>query len=176
VPSVLAAPVFLPSFYNGVARTRGNRIAEELRRAPEDPDRSVRGIVRFHLRWAAEDPAALVGLYARRLGRAWYLSSSGRWDRWILILHGPVWLLALAGVALWLRRCRGDPALWTVLAVILYMWAVSALASGLARYSAPLYGLLGLLAALPLLAAAGSSSQAERSRPRSASSRPTSSA
>jgi hypothetical protein len=172
----LAAPVFYASFYNGVARQRGNRIAEELRRSPEPRDKSVAGIARFHLRWLREDPLALAGLYASRLGRAWYLSSSGRWDRWILCLHGPVWLLALAGIALWLRRCRGDPALWTVLAVILYMWAVSALASGLARYSAPLYGLLGLLAALPLLAAAGSSSQAERSRPRSSSSRLTSSA
>lgn len=175
-PAVLAAPVFLPSFYNGVARTRGNRIAEELRRAPEDPDRSVDGIVRFHLRWAAKDPAALAGLYARRLGRAWYLSSSGRWDRWIVTLHSPMWLLALGGMVLWIVRWRGDPTPWLALSVIVYLWIVSALASGLARYLAAIYGLVGMFAGVALMAAAGAVIHAERSRSRSTSSRRISSA
>ena len=44
-------------------------------------------------------------------------------------------------------------ALVFMLAVILYMWTVSALLSGIARYSAPIYGLVGTLAAVPLLPA-----------------------
>lgn len=152
-PAVLAAPVFYPSFYNGVKRSRGNRIAEEMRRAQEPPDRTFRGLVRFHLRWAMEDPVALAGLYARRLGRAWYLSSSGRWDRWIAALHSPLWFLALAGATLWGRRSPRDPALWLVLSVIGYLWLVSALASGLARYLAAVFGLLGMLAGVAALVA-----------------------
>ena len=166
----LAAPVFYVSFYNGVSRQEGNRIAEALRREEEPPDASFRGLVAFHLRWAVDDPVALADLYARRLLRAWYLSSSGRWDRWIVALHAPLWALAIAGLAVWARRARADPALWLVAAVVLYMWLVSALASGLARYSAPLYGLIGLLAAVPLVAAA-QRSQLDRSRPRSPSTR-----
>jgi len=171
----LAAPVFYVSFYNGVARQEGNRIAAELRREEEPPDASFRGLVAFHASWVVEDPLALADLYARRLLRAWYLSSSGRWDRWIAILHAPLWALALAGLAVWVRRAWRDPALWLVPAVVLYMWLVSALASGLARYSAPLYGLIGLLAAVPF-AAAAQRSQWDRSRPRSRSRRRTSSA
>ena len=166
-PAVLAAPVFYPSFYNGVKRSHGNRIAEEMRSAQEPPDRSFRGIVRFHVRWAAKDPVALGSLYARRLGRAWYLSSSGRWDRWIAALHSPLWLLALVGGVLWGRRWRSDPALWLALSVIGYMWLVSALASGLARYLAAVYGLLGMLAGVAALGA----SHALRSRPSSLSRR-----
>ena len=107
------------------------------------------------------------GLYAGRLGRAWYLSSSGRWDRWIAALHAPLWLLALIGGLLWARRSRSDPALWLALSVIGYMWLVSALASGLARYLAAVYGLLGMLAGVAALGA----SHALRSRPSSPSRR-----
>jgi hypothetical protein len=173
---VLAAPVFYPSFYNGVSRQKGNPIAEAQRRGEGPAERSLAGVVRFHLYWAVEDPVALAGLYGSRLGRAWYLSSSGRWDRWIAALHAPLWALSLLGTALWARRSRGDPALWTVVLVILYLWLVSALASGLARYLAPVYGLLGLLAAVPLLPWLPSSSHGERSRPRIPSRRRMSSA
>lgn len=53
----------------------------------------------FHLEWLARDPVALARLYAAKALRTWYLSDSGRWDRWILGLHAPVYGL-LAGVAL----------------------------------------------------------------------------
>ena len=172
----LAAPVFYRSFYNGVKRQQGNPIAVAQRRGEGPAERSLAGVVRFHLYWAVEDPVALAGLYGARLGRAWYLSSSGRWDRWIAALHAPLWALALLGTALWARRSRGDPALWTVVSVILYLWLVSALASGLARYLAPVYGLLGLAAAVPLLPWLPSSSHGERSRPRSPARRRMSSA
>ncbi len=148
---VLAAPIFYKSFYNGVVRQEGNRIAVALERG-EGPRRpSFSGLVRFHLHWLRHDPAALLALYGRRLGRAWYLSSSGRWDRWILLLHAPLLALALLGIVVWTRRAAGDPALWLTVLVIAYMWMVSALASGLARYSAPLYGLIALAAGVAML-------------------------
>ena len=169
---LLAANVFLPSFYNGMARQRGFRIADELRASDERNDRSVRGIVRFHLRWLREDPAALARIYAVKLARAWYLSSSGRWDREIALLHAPFWAFALCGIATWLYRARADPALWFALVVIAYMWLVAALASGLARYTASLYGFIGMLAAVPvLLLLRRGASQADRSRSISVSSR-----
>ena len=83
--------------------------------------------------------------------RTWYLSDSGRWDRAIALVHAPFWLLALAGLALWLRRAPGDPAVWFVVTTIVYFWMVAAAVSGLARYMAPVYGLLGLLAGVALL-------------------------
>ena len=148
---LMAADVFYRSFYNGMARQRGLRIGDSLRESEAPNDNSTLGIVRFHLRWLRDDPLELARIYAVKLVRAWYLSSSGRWDREIALLHAPIWALAVAGALLWARRSRADPALWLTLSVIGYMWMVSALASGLARYTASLYGLLGLLAGLALL-------------------------
>jgi hypothetical protein len=172
VSGLMAAHVFYPSFYNGMARQRGLRIAEELRADERQKDRSLRGVVAFHVRWLREDPVELARIYAVKLARAWYLSSSGRWDREIALLHSPLWVLALCGIAVWLRRARSDPALWLALAVVVYMWFVAALASGLARYTASLYGFIGMFAAVPvLLLARRGSSQGERSRSMSFSSR-----
>ena len=168
VSGLMAAGVFYRSFYNGMARQRGFRIGEELRASDAPNDNSAAGIVRFHLRWLRTDPLELARIYTVKLARAWYLSSSGRWDRVIALLHSPFWLLALGGVAVWLYRARADPALWLALCVVGYMWLVAALASGLARYTASVYGFLGMFAGAAVLAALGrGSSQVERSRPSS---------
>ncbi len=149
---VFAADVFYGSFYNGMKRQKGHRIADELAVSDRSRDRSVRGILRFHARWLVEDPIALISIYGRKLARAWYLSSSGHWDRAIALCHAPLWLAALVGFGLWLRRAPRDPALWFSLLVIGYMWVVSALASGLARYLAPIYGFLGIAAGIAVMA------------------------
>lgn len=148
---VFAANVFYGSFYNGMKRQTGLRIADELAASDRPGDASVCGILRFHARWLFEDPIALASIYGHKLVRAWYLSSSGRWDRAIAICHSPLWLAALAGFGLWLRRSPRDPALWLSLVVIGYMWVVSALASGLARYLAPTYGFLGIAAGVTVM-------------------------
>jgi 4-amino-4-deoxy-L-arabinose transferase-like glycosyltransferase len=148
---LMAANVFYRSFYNGMARQRGFRIGDEVRISDAPNDNSVRGLVRFHLRWLREDPVALARIYAVKLTRAWYLSSSGRWNRHIAVLHAPIWVLSFAGAVAWAARARADPALWLALSVIGYMWLVASLASGLARYTASLYGLLGMLACVPVL-------------------------
>lgn len=148
---LMTAPVVYYAFFDGIRRHRGFEVSDALRADPDPPPESLAGVVEFHREWLARDPLALAELYVVKLVRAWYLSDSGRWDRWILILHAPIWLLALAGLVRWLRTERRDPALWLVLSVVLYMWLVSAAVSGLARYMAPVYGLLGLLAGVALL-------------------------
>jgi 4-amino-4-deoxy-L-arabinose transferase-like glycosyltransferase len=161
---LMAANVFYRSFYNGMARQRGFPIGDSLRESDAPNDNSALGIVRFHLRWLRDDPIELARIYAVKLARAWYLSSSGRWDREIALLHLPFWALAVAGAVLWARRSRADPALWLTLSVIGYMWVVSALASGLARYTASLYGLLGTLAGVTLLVIARTLSRSQAAR------------
>jgi hypothetical protein len=148
---LMAANVFYRSFYNGMARQRGFRVGDEVRASDAPNDNSALGLVRFHLRWLRDDPGALARIYAVKLTRAWYLSSSGRWNRHIAALHAPIWGLAIGGVMLWIARARADPTLWLALSVVGYMWLVASLASGLARYTASLYGLLGMLAGVPLL-------------------------
>lgn len=143
---VFAAPVVYYAFFDGIRRHDGFTVSEALRRDPDPPPLSFEGVVEFHREWLARDPLALGKLYAAKAARTWYLSDSGRWDRWIVALHAPLWLLALAGAARWLRRAPRDPALWIVLIVVVYFWGISASVSGLARYMAPVYGLLGLLA------------------------------
>jgi hypothetical protein len=150
---VFAAPVVYYAFFDGIRRHDGFEVSEALRRDPDPPPLSFEGVVEFHREWLARAPAALARLYAAKAARTWYLSDSGRWDRWILGLHAPLWLLALAGAGLWLGTARRDPALWLVLTTVLYLWAISASVSGLARYMAPVYGLLGLLAGVALLRA-----------------------
>jgi len=148
---VFAAPVVYYSYFDGMRRHEGFEVSDALRNAPEPPPMSLEGVVELNVEWLRRDPVALAKLYAVKIVRTWYLSDSGRWDRWILILHAPWWILALAGAARWWRRAPGSPALLLVLLVIGYMWGVSALVSGLARYMAPVYGLLGLLAGVALL-------------------------
>jgi 4-amino-4-deoxy-L-arabinose transferase-like glycosyltransferase len=150
---VFAAPVVYYAFFDGIRRHDGFEVSEALRRDPDPPPLSFEGVVEFHREWLARDPAALARLYAAKTVRTWYLSDSGRWNGWILVLHAPIWLLALAGAGLWLRAAPRDPALWLVLTTVLYLWAISASVSGLARYMAPVYGLLGLLAGVALLRA-----------------------
>lgn len=148
---VFAAPVVYYAFFDGIRRHDGFEVSEALRHDPDPPPLSFEGVVEFHREWLARDPLALARLYATKALRTWYLSDSGRWDRWILGLHAPIWLLALAGAGLWLRRSPRDPAIWLVLTTVVYLWAISASVSGLARYMAPVYGLLGLLAGVMLL-------------------------
>jgi hypothetical protein len=145
-----AAPVVYYAFFDGIRRHDGFEVSEALRADPSPPPLSFQGVVDFHRYWVSKDPVALLRLYAVKAVRAWYLSDSGRWDRAIVLTHLPLWLLALAGLARWLRRRPLDPALIFVVAVILYLWAVSAAVSGLARYLAPAYGLISLLAAVAL--------------------------
>lgn len=152
---VMAAPVVYYAFFDGIRRHDGFEVSEALRADPDPPPLSARGVADFHREWLARDPVALAKLYAVKLVRTWYLSDSGRWDLWILLLHAPLWLLALAGVVRWLRADPRDPALWLVLSVVLYLWLVSAAVSGLARYMIPVYGLLGLLAGVTLVGRRG---------------------
>lgn len=150
---VFAAPVVYYAFFDGIRRHDGFEVSEALRRDPDPPPLSFEGVVDFHREWLARDPAALARLYAAKALRTWYLSDSGRWNGWILALHAPIWVLALIGAALWLRTSPRDPALWLVLTTVLYLWAISASVSGLARYMAPAYGLLGLLAGVAVVEA-----------------------
>ncbi len=146
-----AAPVVYYAFFDGIRRHAGFTVSDALRHDPDPPPQSLRGVVDFNLEWLARDPLSLATLYGAKLAKTWYLSDSGRWDLWILVLHMPWWILAVAGGVRWLRRSRRDPALWLVLGVVAYMWVVSAAVSDLARYMAPVYGLLGLLAGVALL-------------------------
>jgi hypothetical protein len=148
---VFAAPVVYYAFFDGIRRHPGFEVSDALRADRDPPPLSFAGVVELHREWLARDPLALARLYAVKLVRTWYLSDSGRWDRWILLVHAPIWLLALAGAARWLRAAPRDPALWLVLSVVVYLWLVSAAVSGLARYLAPVYGLLGLLAGVALV-------------------------
>lgn len=164
---VFAAPVVYYAFFDGIRRHDGFVVSEALRRDPDPPPLSFDGVVELHREWLARDPLALAKLYAAKALRTWYLSDSGRWDGWILALHAPLWLLALAGAGRWLRRSPRDPAFWLVLIVIVYFWGISASVSGLARYMAPVYGLLGLLAGVAVAGVAprrfqGGASAADR--------------
>jgi hypothetical protein len=131
-----------------------NSLSARLVKPDSPPPLSFDGVVEFHREWLRRDPGALARLYGAKIVRTWYLSDSGRWDRAIALAHAPLWLLAIAGLGIWLRRRPGDPALWLVAVTILYFWAVSAAVSGLARYMAPVQGLLGLLAGVALVALA----------------------
>lgn len=142
---LLAAPVFFYSFVDGMARHPGNRVSDWVREHRSELPLNLDTVVEINRRWLREDPAALLRLYVLKAARTWTLSDSGRWDRAILLLHLPWWLAGIAGLAVWLRRARGDPALLLVLVVLVYMWGVAAVASGLARYMAPVYGFLGVL-------------------------------
>lgn len=146
---VFTAPVVFYAYVDGMARHPGNRVSDWVRAHRAELPPSFDAVVEINAKWIREDPGSLLRLYAIKTVRTWYLSDSGRWDGSIALLHAPWWLAALAGIGLWLRRSRGDPgdpALIFVLLVLLYMWGVSALVSGLARYLAPVYGLLGLAA------------------------------
>lgn len=148
---VFGAPVVYYGFLDGIKRHGGNPVSEWVEEHYGELDQSFSTVVEINLTWLKQDPAALARLYAAKFVRSWYLSDSGRWDTAILLLHAPIWILALIGLTIWLRRAPNDPSLLLILAVIGYMWTVSAILSGLARYSSPLYGLLGLLACVPLV-------------------------
>jgi hypothetical protein len=148
---VFTAPVFYYAFVDGLARHPGNRVSDWVRARRDDLPLTFDTVVEVNAKWLREDPAALVRLYAIKAMRTWYLSDSSRWDRAILLLHWPWWLGAVAGLVVWLRRSRRDPALLLVLLGVLYLWGVAALVSGLARYMAPVYGFLGLLGGVAAL-------------------------
>jgi len=152
---VFAAPVVYYAYFDGMRRHPGFEVSDALRADPDPPPLSLEGVVDFNRTWLRRDPWALAKLYAVKIVRTWYLSDSGRWDGWILLLHAPWWLLGLAGAWRWGRRVPRDPALWLILLVVTYLWAISAAVSGLARYMAPVYGLLGLLAGVALLPLVG---------------------
>ena len=148
---VFAAPVVYYAYFDGMRRHPGFEVSDALRADPDPPPLSLDGVVDFNREWLRRDPWALAKLYGIKIVRTWYLSDSGRWDGWILLLHAPWWILALLGAWRWLRVAPRDPAFWLVLLVVVYLWGISAAVSGLARYMAPVYGLLGLLAGVALL-------------------------
>lgn len=132
-------------YFWSVKRQTGNKISDWLGGHYEEPQRTFKGVVDFNLRWLKEDPAALFELYLLKAIRAWYISESGRWDKFLLITHLPFWIFALLGVWRWWRRAPADPACIFTLMVILYMWAVSAIAGGIARHTNFIYGFIGIL-------------------------------
>lgn len=132
-------------YFDGVKRHPGNRVSDWLREHHQEPKRAFQGVIDFNLTWLKKDPVALAELYALKFVRAWYMSDSGRWDKPTLFLHFPLWIFALLGVWRWRKTARCDPAYVFILLIILYMWTVSAVLSGIARYSAPVYGFIGLL-------------------------------
>jgi len=158
---VFTAPVLYYAFIDGLPRHPGNRVSDWAREHRAELPLTFESVVNINTRWLREDPGALLRLYALKVVRTWYLSDSGRWDRAILLLHLPWWLGAVFGLGLWyrrlgsragvLRRIWTDPALVFLVLTVLYMWGVSALVAGLARYMAPVYGLLGLAAGLAVL-------------------------
>jgi hypothetical protein len=148
---IATMPTVYKSYFDSFKRHRGNPVADTLLRHYDDPERSLGGVLAFNAEWLRRDPTALAGLYLRKFAKAWYMSDSGRWDVPTLLLHLPYWLLALAGIWKWRRRERRDPAWLLLLAVIVYMWSVSAVMAGIARYSAPLYGCIALFAGVALL-------------------------
>lgn len=146
-------PTMYQSYFDGFKRHAGNRVVDELMQEYDKPERSMKGVIDFNLGWLRKDPAALLSLYGLKFVRAWYMSDSRRWDMPTLLLHLPIWILALIGLARWRRVARGDAAYVLLLAVILYWWTVSAVMGGIARYSASLYGLIGIFCGVALLPA-----------------------
>ena len=149
---VFTAPVFFYAYVDGLARHPGNPVSDWVRSHRDELPLTFDTVIEVNARWLREDPGALLRLYVLKAVRTWYLSDSGRWDRVIVVLHAPWWLGAVAGLGLWFRRRWKDPALWLVALVLVYMWGVSASVSGLARYMAPVYGLLGLAAGVMVVA------------------------
>jgi hypothetical protein len=145
---VFTAPVFFYAYVDGLARHPGNPVSDWVRSHRKELPLTFETVVDVNARWLRENPGALLRLYALKAVRTWYLSDSGRWDRIIAGLHAPWWLGSVVGLGLWFSRRREDPALLFVVLVVLYLWGVSALVSGLARYMAPVYGFLGLAAAV----------------------------
>lgn len=169
---VFTAPVFFYAYVDGMARHPGNPVSDWVRSRRDELPLNFDTVLEVNARWLREDPGALLRLYAVKAVRTWYLSDSGRWDRVILALHAPWWLGSVVGLVLWLRRRKRDPALLLVVLVLAYMWGVSALVSGLARYMAPVYGLLGLLAGVAAVTAVewrraptGGSEESDAGRP-----------
>lgn len=148
---ITAYPSIYASYFWSVKRQTGNKISDWLCRHYEEPQRSLKGVVDFNLKWLKKDPAALFELCLLKTIRAWYISDSGRWDKFLLITHLPFWIFALLGVWRWCQRVPADPACIFILIVILYMWAVSAIAGGIARHISFIYGFIGMLDAVFLL-------------------------
>lgn len=144
-------PSLYMSYYWGVKRQADSQIGRWLNEHYDEPDRSFEGVIDFHLKWLKEEPTALVELYALKFVRAWYISESGKWDMAILFVHLPFWILAILGWWQWRRNIRKDPARLLILLIIGYMWIVSAIIGSIARYSAPLYGFIGLMAGVWIL-------------------------
>jgi hypothetical protein len=139
------------AYYYGLTRHHGNRMSDWTREHYQEPERSLNGAIVYNLTWLKRDAVAWLELYVLKFVRAWYMSDSGRWNTPILVLHLPLWILALAGVRSWHRTARGDPAYLFTLLFVAYMWGVAAIVDGIARHFATVYGAVGLLAGVGLL-------------------------
>jgi hypothetical protein len=144
-------PSIYLTYFSGIVLHPGNRVSDYVRLHPIKDGFTLHTVIDFNLKWLREDPLALIELYVLKFVRSWYISASGRWDTAILILHAPLWILALVGLVQWRKTAKADPALIFIVVVILYMWLISGIMKGVARYSSPLYGFIGLLAGVVIL-------------------------
>jgi 4-amino-4-deoxy-L-arabinose transferase-like glycosyltransferase len=145
-----ALPAVYMSYFDGLTRYEGNRVCDWILVHYKEPKRSLEGVVDFNIRWLKEDPYALAELYVLKFVKSWYISESGRWNTVTLIVHAPLWILAVLGFIRWRRTRRGDPAYLFLFCAIVYMWSIASIMGAIARYSAPLYGMIGIFIGVAL--------------------------
>lgn len=134
-----APPLSSPSNPTAYADQRAQIASEDLARA-------------FAIRNIAADPGAYAGHVARNVFALWntshYPAMPAPLRVLLQIISALVWALALAGVALALRR----PRLWPALAVLLYVPAIHLWLHTEARYTAAVRPLLLGFAVLAIIA------------------------
>ena len=139
------------AYFKGLTRHPGNSASDWVKANYRFYPRTLDGALQFNKDWLQKDPRSLIELYFLKVIRAWYMSDTLRWDKPTLLLHFPYWVMALAGVYLWGRKSRGDPAFIFLLLLIVYMQLISAAMDGIARYSGPIYGFIGTFCGVCLI-------------------------
>ena len=110
------------------------------------------GYLSFLKEEAQSHPAAFARLMYIKITRAWYATYEGRFESINKLVEGAYILATLAG--LWLMRRKLPVEAWTIVAMVLYYWAMSVLVLPILRYMVPATALMLLAVAFLLRAMA----------------------
>lgn len=92
------------------------------------------------------EPAGTARLYLGKAASVWYATASGRFDRYLLLIQGPLMLLFVASALLAAVRWRSvAPEVVLGFAVVFAVWAIAIVAHSIFRYLAPVFPLVPLL-------------------------------